>query len=101
MTVEEVLALGEKLKEEYGRHNHEKFTEGQKLFILAAKFQFVITDPYPEVSLWLNAENARGAACGLFSMFQKPTPKPIISPHKAWTDGFNFAWSLVEKKLNE
>jgi hypothetical protein len=52
-------------------------TEDEKFRLRAARYQWVVTNPYPETAKWQ------------------------ISPHKAWMDGFNFAWDLVERKLNE
>lgn len=64
-------------------------TEDERMNILAAKHQWVITDPYPDITE--------------YQMFRKIWPwfkkKPTVSAHKAWRDGFQFAWSLIEKRV--
>lgn len=76
-------------------------TEDDKTRISAAKHQWVITDPYPGLSLYQQRESMRGPLEKLFGIFVNDDTKPEISVHKAWQDGFTFAWELVEKKLRE
>lgn len=72
-------------------------TEDDKMRIRAARYQWAITDPYPEIALW----EMKYDISGLFDRTFTLEPKPEISAHKAWMDGFKFAWELVEKKLRE
>ena len=71
-------------------------TEDEKFNLKSAKFSFVITDPYPEIAEY----QIKRDACSGFALLVGDGPqKPDISPHKAWHDGFTFAWKLIEQKL--
>jgi hypothetical protein len=70
-----------------------KLTDVQKQCILAARLQFVLEDPYPEIAKW-QQENEFS-----FKWFKKKLPYPGPNAHKAWMDGFNFAWGLIENRL--
>lgn len=70
--------------------------EAFKAQIRLLKHTFVIQDPYPEISQYEQLKDVRG----IFGKLFPEAPRPNIpSPHKAWKDGFDFAWSLIEEKL--
>jgi hypothetical protein len=76
-------------------------TEAEKFLIRSARFTWVVKDPYPEIAQWCaEAELRRSPFFGLFGGWKRlHDAAPRISPHKAWRDGFNFAWELIEKRL--
>lgn len=70
--------------------------ESWKVHLKVLKHTFVIKDPYPEVSQYEQLKGVRG----IFGrLFPEAPPPDAPSPHKAWKDGFDFAWSLIEKEL--
>lgn len=62
-------------------------------------YDFVITDPYPEISQWEQFQAMRNDVSKFFYLGNRPRPE--ISAHKAWQDGFNFAKALVIKRIEE
>lgn len=66
-----------------------------------AKHNWVVQDPYPQYSEAKSfnatlAENSKISS--LLGLGKKEVPD--ISPQKAWSDGFTFAWKLVDQALN-
>lgn len=78
-------------------------TEDDKSVLMAARFQFIIKDPYPEITEWEQNEQLRGTPWEKLNhpLEGSKNEKPELSAHRAWQDGFNFAWDLIEKKLKE
>lgn len=62
-------------------------THDEKSRLRSVFYTWVIRDPYPEVT-----EHQR---------FPDQKPKPDISVHRAWQEGYDFCKSLVLKKLEE
>jgi len=75
-------------------------TEDEKFSLFCARHNWVITDPYPEYSRWEQEQHMRSQLDRFFRT-KELNKKPDISIHKAWMDGFNFAWELIEKKVRQ
>lgn len=74
--------------------------EGFKWKIKGAFHSWVITDPYPELTEWQLRQEWKGSIGRFFGRIgARPDPKPQVSVHKAWMDGYAFAKKLVESKL--
>lgn len=75
-------------------------TEDEKFQILSAKYNYVITDPYPEIAIWEIENQVRQSS--LFDrLLTKIPPHPGPDPYTAWRDGFEFAWNLINKQLDK
>lgn len=72
-------------------------TEDDKIKIRSVKHERIVEDPYPQIAEWEQREQFRKNS--IFGKLLNHKTMPSISPHKAWLDGFNFAWKLIEYKL--
>lgn len=74
--------------------------EELKIRIETCFFKFVIEDPYPQISGWEMEQEFWKREAPLRAKIKKQTrPKPEVSAHEAWKDGFEFAKNLVLKEL--
>jgi hypothetical protein len=72
--------------------------EQLKWKIKACFHNWVITDPYPEITEHQMYESTKGAFERLFGRLKASAPL-AISAHCAWRDGYEFAKALVEEEL--
>lgn len=59
-----------------------------KMKIMSARYQFVLRDPYPQISEW---DVCYSGVTRLRKFLNSVPFRPSISPYKAWQDGFAFA----------
>lgn len=66
----------------------------------ACFYTWVMEDPYPQISDWEHRESMRGPVKRILGLAWPKEPKPEVSAHKAWREGYDFAKALVMKELN-
>lgn len=71
-------------------------TSDEKMHILGCFHRWVMKDPYPEISRWEYNESMKAPMEKLWGRVIPSAPKPEVSAHKAWMDGYEFAKKLVE-----
>jgi hypothetical protein len=64
--------------------------------IRMARFSYIITDPYPELSQWQQNQKFKSYIESKTDIILNRDPKPEVSAHKAYRDGMEFMWSLIE-----
>lgn len=79
------MVPGDSIFRHFSQNENFKMSDDELFRIRACFFQYVITDPFPEIT-----------QAQIFHQRQ-----PEISAHKAWKMGFDFARQLVEKRLTE
>jgi hypothetical protein len=64
--------------------------------IRMARFTYIITDPYPKITEWEHTQRFKSYLEKKMDIVLKRDPKPDISTHRAFREGMEFMWKLIE-----
>lgn len=70
--------------------------EKLKSDIRMARFTYIITDPYPQMTHWKQNQDFKGYLEKKMDIVMKRDPRPDISIHQAFREGMEFMWKLIE-----